>query len=87
VSERFQRELFGMRDIAESRPNRVVNWRIVRWLAASACLFWLMAIGAILIDDGSGAHWDVIWFALGLTFAGIAATLRLSERFWRRRWP
>jgi hypothetical protein len=58
-----------MRDIVESGPVRVVNWRMIRLFAGIACGFWGMTIAALVIP-GWRASGDDIWlFALGCCFA------------------
>jgi hypothetical protein len=66
ASDDFRRGLFAMRDIVESGPVRVVNWRMIRLFAGIACASWGFTIAAIL-TPGWGAIGDDIWlFALGM---------------------
>jgi hypothetical protein len=69
-----------MRDIVESGPVRVVNWRMIRLFAGIACAFWGLTIAAIL-TPGWRASGDDIWlFALGMLFALAALAFWYFDR-------
>lgn len=80
TSDEFRRGLFATRDIVESRPIRVVHWRIIRLLAGLACGFWALAICAILAAHRFGGGYDAVLFALGLPFALCAFAFRAFDK-------
>ena len=85
ASDHFRRDIFVARELAESRPARVVNWVIVRRLAVTAALFWVASAVAVGLEAPQAGPWSGLCFALGLPFAIAAIAFRVLERLWIER--
>ncbi len=78
----FHRSLFGARDIIESTPVRIVNWRVVRLWAAVACAFWAGLLVCIIVRPTRGPDLvQSILFICGAVPATITVVVRFGERF------
>ncbi len=76
LSTTFDQALYRERDLIESAPMHVVNWRRLRWLAALACAFWAVTVTTLLIPVPNAELLQLGSFLAGCLPAVAAIALR-----------